>query len=388
MEKIADIKQTKPQIFKIGVFSLGHLVNDLYMNQIQVLIPFWIIAGLSAAQGGFLVTVFTITSSLVQPLFGLLADRKNYRWLIFSGTAWMAVMLSLMGLTQNYASLFVIAMLAGLGTAAFHPQASTMVAKCSGNRKSFSQAIFIAAGNVGWALTPLFFVPLVSRFGMEISPFFVIPGLLISFLLWVISKNQTFTVTQTETKQPIWPAIKGNAKELTNILLIIALRSLSYAGLIAYLPLYLKEHGIPLLESSWMISLMLFAGSIGGLIGGIMADKYGRKPILVISLAFTTPLFVLFLIIQGWISIVILAIAGAFLMATFSITVTAAHKVISSNAGLASGLTLGFGQGMGGLGVGLVGLLADHVGFSIAIYCLCALPLIASFIGLNLKKID
>ncbi|MBP6527782.1 MAG: MFS transporter [Prevotella sp.] len=388
MEEIAKIKNTKPQIFKIGVYSLGHLVNDLYMNQIQVLIPFWIIGGLSAAQGGFLVAIFTISSSLVQPLFGHLADRKSYQWLIYCGTAWMAVLLSFMGLTRNYIILFIIAMLAGLGTAAFHPQASTMVAKHSGNRKSFSQAIFIAMGNVGWALTPLFFVPLVSKFGMKISPFFAIPGLFISFLFWIISRNQTFAENKKRISQPAWPAIKENSRELTNILLIIALRSLAYAGLIAYLPLYLKGHGISLVESSRMISLMLFTGSIGGLIGGFMADKYGRKPILVISLALTTPLYALFLITHGWISIAFLAIAGAFLLSTFSITVTAAQKIISHNTGLASGLTLGLGQGIGGLGVGLIGLLADHVGFSIAIYCLCVLPLIASLFGLNLKKID
>ena len=110
----------KPQFLKIGIFSAGHLVNDLYMNQIQVLIPFWIIAGLSAAQGGFLVAAFTISSSLLQPLFGILSDRKSYRWLIFCGTAWMTILLSLMGLTHNYLLLFTLAMLAGLGAAAFH----------------------------------------------------------------------------------------------------------------------------------------------------------------------------------------------------------------------------------------------------------------------------
>ncbi len=201
-------------------------------------------------------------------------------------------------------------------------------------------------------------------------------------------KKSTFTENKKRISQPAWPAIKENSRELTKILLIIALRSLAYAGLIAYLPLYLKAHGTSLVESSRMISLMLFTGSIGGLIGGFMADKYGRKPILVISLALTTPLYALFLITHGWISITFLAIAGAFLLATFSITVTAAQKIISHNTGLASGLTLGLGQGIGGLGVGLIGLLADHVGFSIAIYCLCVLPLIASLFGLNLKKID
>lgn len=378
----------KPQFLKIGIFSAGHLVNDLYMNQIQVLIPFWIIAGLSAAQGGFLVAAFTISSSLLQPLFGILSDRKSYRWLIFCGTAWMTILLSLMGLTHNYLLLFTLAMLAGLGTAAFHPQASKMVAQCSGSQKSFAQAVFIAAGNVGWALTPLCFVPLVNHYGMSVSPYFIIPGLFISLLLWIISRNRTFTVTESKAKAPIWSTLKEHRHELTRILLIVALRSLTYSSLIAFLPLYLKEHHVPLVTSSRMLSFMLFTGSIGGLVGGFLADKYGRRLVLITSLTLTTPLYILFLITQGWVSIFFLGIAGACLLATFSVTVTATHKVIRNNAGLASGLTLGFGQGIGGLGVGIMGIVADTAGFDITIYCLIALPLLASLLCIRLKDID
>lgn len=378
----------KPQTFKIGIYSLGHLVNDLYMNQIQVLIPFWVLAGLSAAQGGFLVAVFTISSSLVQPLFGMLSDRKSYQWLTFCGTAWMAVLLSFMGLTNNYILMFTLALFAGIGTAAFHPQASTMVSKYSGDRKSFAQAIFIAFGNIGWAVTPLLLVPLVSKFGISISPFFAIPGLIMSFLLWYISRKRTYNIQNKKIQTPAWPTIKKHSHELTNILLIVALRSLTYSSLIAFLPLYLKQHSVSLVAGSRMVSLMLFTGSIGGLIGGYMADKYGRKLILTTSLLLTTPLYVLFLITHGWISIFFLAIAGACLLATFSITVTAAQKVIQNNAGLASGLTLGFGQGIGGLGVGIMGIVADNAGFDITIYCLIALPLLAGLIGFRLKNID
>ena len=375
----------KPKTERIGLLSIGHLVNDLYMNQIQVMIPFWILAGLSASQGGFLVAAFTITSSLTQPLFGLLSDRKSYHWLIFSGTAWMAILLSLIGLSNNYLLLLLIASLAGLGTAAFHPQASAMVSSYSGNRKSFAQAIFIAAGNMGWALTPLLVVPLIYHSGLKITPVFVIPGLVVSFLLWILFRNQT-VIKQTVVKgSSVLTTLRQNAGELTTILLIVALRSLTYFSLISFLPIYLKQHGIPLTTSSWMISLMLFSGSIGGLMGGFMADKYGRKVILISSLTLATPFFILFLVSSGWINIVFLALAGACLLATFSITVTAAHKIIRNNAGFASGLTLGFGTGIGGLGVGLMGIITDTFGINITIYCLVGLPLVAGLLGFKLK---
>jgi FSR family fosmidomycin resistance protein-like MFS transporter len=171
-------------------------------------------------------------------------------------------------------------------------------------------------------------------------------------------------------------------------LLIVSFRSLTYFSLIAFFPLYLKQQNISLVTSSRMVSLMLFAGSVGGLVGGFMADKYGRRWVLVTSLCMATPLFALFLLTQGRLSIFFLAIAGACLLATFSVTVTAAHKVIKNNAGLASGLTLGLGMGIGGLGVGLMGILADMAGINITIYCLVALPLVAGLLGFRLEKID
>jgi MFS transporter, FSR family, fosmidomycin resistance protein len=387
-KQITTSASEKPQKSKITILSFGHLVNDLYMNQIQVLLPFWVAAGLSISRGGFLVAAFTITSSLVQPLFGLLSDRRNYGWLVFTGTAWMAIVLGMMGITSRYGLLFIAASLAGLGTAAFHPQASAMVASYSGKYKSFAQAIFIAAGNVGWAITPLLFVPIVHRFGLRVTPVFVFPGLAMSVLLWAFSRNHHFASQSGTSRSQLWSVIKLNFAELSSILFIVAFRSLCYFGLIAFLPLYLKQKGIDLNMSSRMVSLMLFTGSMGGLAGGFLADKYGRKKVLVTSLILSTPLFACFLLSWGWLSILFLAVAGAFLLATFSITVTAAHKIIKNNAGLASGLTLGFGTGIGGLGVGLMGLLADYAGVSYVIYCLISLPILAGLIGLNLKSTD
>jgi MFS transporter, FSR family, fosmidomycin resistance protein len=379
---------TKPQSGKIGILSVGHLVNDLYMNQIQVLIPFWVLAGLSISRGGFLVAAFTITSSLAQPIFGLLSDQKSYRWLIYFGTAWMAILLSLMGLTNDYLCLFALASIAGLGTAAFHPQASKMVASYSGNRKSFAQAVFIAAGNIGWAITPLLFVPLVQHSGMSITPLFAIPGICISLLMWIIARKYKASSRTATDLSLVWITVRQNAKELSTILMIVALRSLTYFSMITFLPLLLKQQGTSLVTGSRMVSLMLFTGSLGGLAGGFLADKYGRKKILIGSLMMATPLFALFLLSHGWMSVVILGLAGAFLLATFSITVTAAHKVISNNAGLASGLMLGFGTGIGGLGVGLMGILAQNTSIDITIYCLIGLPLLAGLLGFRLKAID
>jgi len=380
----SNIQQTsgRGQIF---TFSLAHLVNDMYMNQIQVLLPFFVLVGISISKGAFLVSVFTLTSSLLQPVFGILSDKKGCHWLVYIGTLWMAVMLGLMGLTLNYPLLLIIVALGGLGTAAFHPKASAMVAKYSQNHKTFVQAVFIASGNVGWALTPLLAVPLVQQFGLKVTPVFMVPGILISLLLWLAARNISFP-EKAPVRESVIPVLKQKWGELSKIMLVVAFRSLTYFSIIAFLPLYLQQNGVSLVKSSRLVFLMLFTGSLGGLLGGFLADRYGRRPVIVLSLLLSTPMFYLFLLTSGWVSYVFLGLAGAFLLATFSVTVAAAHSLISKNTGLASGLTLGAGTGIGGLGVGLMGILVDYFGLSFVIHILISLPVITAFIGMSIKE--
>ncbi|OPX85486.1 MAG: Major Facilitator Superfamily protein [Pelotomaculum sp. PtaB.Bin104] len=87
---------------KIFALAAAHLLNDWYMNYIQTLLPYMVAAGLGISKGAFLISAFTVTSSLVQPFMGYLVDNKNQRWMVYAGTLWMAVLISLVGVLQNY----------------------------------------------------------------------------------------------------------------------------------------------------------------------------------------------------------------------------------------------------------------------------------------------
>ena len=372
-----------PRKGKIFTLSLAHLINDWYMNYIQTLLPFLVAAGLGVSKGAFLISAFTVTSSLLQPVSGYMVDQKNQRWMVYLGTFWMAVLLSLVGVLKSYPLLIVVVALAGLGTAAFHPQASAMVSAVSGERRGFFQALFIAAGNVGWALTPLMVVPFVQYYGLGLSPIFMVPGLLAAALLLVAAPK-----VQKKPKSvppPFWQAIRDARAELSKVVLVVACRSLAYFGLVAFLPLYLQHQNISLITGSRLLFLMLFSGALGGLAGGYISDLFGRKIVIVGSLLMATPLFYFFLNTSGVYSYLLLALAGACLLASFSVTIVVAQEVISKNAAVASGLMLGFGIGIGGLGVGLVGLLAEKLGIDFAIRLLIWLPLAAGLIALTIR---
>ncbi len=372
-----------PNKGKIFSLSVAHLFNDWYMNYIQTLLPFMVAAGLGVSKGAFLISAFTITSSLLQPVSGYLVDQKNQRWMVYVGTFWMAVLLSLVGVLNNYPLLVLTVALAGLGTAAFHPQASAMVTAVSGERKGFFQALFVAAGNVGWALTPLMVVPFTQKYGLELTPLFVLPGVLVALLLWFTAPR--VPAGAKAAPPPLWPVLHSTWTELIKIVLVVACRSLAYFGLVSFLPLYLQHENISLLTGSRLLFLMLFSGAVGGLLGGYISDLIGRKAVIVGSLVAASPLFYLYLNTSGLLSYLLLALAGACLLASFSVTIVVAQEVISKNAAMASGLMLGFGIGIGGLGVGLVGLLAENMGIVYAIHLLIWLPLLAGLFGLSIN---
>lgn len=362
---------------RMAALSLAHLLNDWYMNLIQTLLPFLVAAGLSVGRGAFLVTAFTASSSVLQPVFGYLADRHGKRWIVYVGTAWMALLMGFLGTTGNYALMATLTFLAGLGTAAFHPQAAAMIGALAGKRKAWHLAVFAAAGNVGWALTPLVAVPLVKRMGLSVTPLFIIPGALVALLLWLAAPR--LAQSAARTPEPFLPTLRAAWPELSKIVGVVCLRSMAYFGLISFLPLYLLEQrGTPLTQSAHLLFAMLFAGAIGGMIGGRLSDRIGRRAVVVGSLALSTPLFLLFQHSQGDAATLWLCLAGAALLASFSVTVAQAQEILSHNAAIASGLTMGFGVGMGGLGVWLVGLFIEHAGLAPAITLLAFCPLAAA----------
>ncbi|MBF0524597.1 MAG: MFS transporter [Deltaproteobacteria bacterium] len=368
---------------KIFSLSLAHLLNDWYMNYLQTLLPFMVAAGLSVSKGAFLISAFTITSSLLQPVFGYLVDQKNQRWMVYVGTFWMAALLCLVGVLNNYWIMIITVSLAGLGTSAFHPQASAMITALSGGRRGFFQGLFISSGNIGWALTPLIVVPFTHTYGLKSTPWFVLPGVIVAMLLWFTAPRDV--AKAKSAPPPLWPILRSVWPDLSKVVLVVACRSLTYFGLVSFLPLYLQQKNVSLLTGSRLMFAMLFAGALGGMVGGHLSDRFGRKAVIVFSLILAGPLFYLFLGTSGILSYVLLALAGACLLASFSVTIVIAQEIIAKNAAMAAGLMLGFGIGIGGLGVGLVGLVAEHVGLDYAIHLLIWLPILAGLCGLSLK---
>lgn len=381
-------KKSQIQYSKIGILSFAHMLNDLYSNYLPQMLPFLIVItpGFTATRAAILVSSFTITSSLVQPVFGFFLDRQGKRWLVHVGTLWMAIMLSLTGLVHSYVLLVILAALAGLGTAAFHPQASTMVNVLSGDRKAVLLSAFVAFGNFGFALSPLLLVPLFQAYGLKSTVITVIPGIIVAILLLFFAPRDNLLTGSNTPLSVVIKSLKAASLELGAIIGVIAIRSLAYTGMLTLLPLYFKSQNLSNITASHLVTIMLATGAIGGVIGGFISDIYGRKLLVVGSLIISTPLFFGFFLTNGILSTIFLALAGAALLSSFSVTVVAAQEAIPNNKALAAGLTMGLAGGLGGLAVILLGRIGDIWGLPTAITVIFLLPLLAGLIGLFMKS--
>ena len=380
--------QMKIQYSKIGVISLAHIMNDLYSNYMPQLLPFLVVLypGFTATRAAIIVSAFSITSSFTQPFFGYYMDRQGKRWLAYIGTLWMSTMLSLTGLVHSYLLLVVLAALAGLGTAVFHPQASAMVNTLSGDRKAIMLSIFVGFGNFGFAMGPLLLVPLFQAYGLKATVVTIIPGIIVTILLFFFSPSDQVPAGEPPTLGVVFETLKTSAKELLAIVGVIGVRSLTYTGLLTILPLYFIYKNLSNIQASHFITIMLAAGAIGGVIGGFISDYFGRKPLIIGSLVLSAPLLFAFLFTNGVLSMVFLALSGAALSSSFSVTVVAAQEAIPDNKALAAGLTMGFANGLGGLLVVGIGHIADWLGLTAAMEVLFVLPIIAGFIGVFMKS--
>jgi FSR family fosmidomycin resistance protein-like MFS transporter len=378
--------------FRVSILALGHLVNDSYSNLIPPLLPLLKEAySLSYAASGMLTTAYTITSSIVQPVFGYYADRHGRRWLVALSTAWIAFFMSLIGAISwlgldrsgSYMVLLALVALAGFGSASYHPQASTMVPRISGEHKGFGVSLFSAGGNLGYAIMPLLVVPVTAIWGLPGTLAFLLPGLIMSILLYRYAPEAPSSGAHLSLKG-LTRDIMSVIKPLMAVTGVVCMRAWIFFGLITFLPLYLAYRGESSTIASVHLFILLFFGAIGGLIGGHASDLYGRKLVIVSSLAITAPLLYLALSTSGIIEWALTAMAGMALLASFSPAVLIAQGLIPRNQGMASGIILGLAIGIGGLGVSLTGAFADSFGISAALYSLVALPAIATLMALML----
>lgn len=364
--------------------SLGHGLNDGYGAFLSALLPLLISRfGMSLAAAGLLSSFRSSVASFGQIPLGALADRAGGRWLVILGPALTCTAMSLLGILPTYWAVAAALVAAGIGTAAFHPAGASLVAGAEG-RRGMSMALFSAGGTLGAAVGPLLIAGVAGNLGLSFTPLLLLPAWALVVLLARAVPREARPERRDRSRLHHHP----NAGQVLRLWSIGVLREFVSMSYYTFLAVLWTQRGASLTVASLALTVYSLSGVVGDLVGGRLSDRFGRKTVILGSVASALPLFYLFLLTDGWLSFLFLALAGAVLIASIPVSVVFGQELVPDQRGLVSGVLMGLAWGVGSLLIGLVGYLGDLLGLEVALGLLTVLLVPATLLAAGLRELS
>ncbi len=373
----------------LSALSFAHFLNDMTQSTILAIYPLLKANfALSFTQIGTISLVYQVTASLMQPLVGRYTDSHPLPYSLSFGMGSTLLGLLVMAFAPSFGVLLIAAMLVGTGSAIFHPEASRIARLASGGQHGLAQSIFQVGGNGGSAAGPLIAAILVIPFGQHAIAWLAVAALVGIFLLWRIGNwyrdHRIAAAKSARTTSTTSPLPRRAVIGAVAVLLVLLFSKYFYlASLSSYYTFYLIERFHTSMEAAQMhLFVFLVAVAAGGLLGGPIGDRFGRKRVIWGSILGVAP-FTLALphLDLAW-TTVFTVIIGFVIASAFSAILVFAQELMPGKVGTVSGLFFGFAFGMGGLGAAVLGAVADARGIEY-VYAVCAyLPLLGVFTAL------
>jgi FSR family fosmidomycin resistance protein-like MFS transporter len=364
----------------LSLIAFAHGLSDFYSGALPFVI-FYVVArehGSPFVQGalGFL---WYLTSSVVQPLFGAYSDRRGRWWFIPAAIGLTIVGVSLSGAVHSIALLAACIVVGGLGSAVMHPEAGKYSAMLSGARKAGGISIFQIGGQIGYAIGPAVVAMVLARFGGEGTLLLAVPGIPLVAVLFATMPHLDRSAVRAHRARPAAATLAANV-DRTGVTLLVASTGLRYftsAAFMTYLPNLLVGRGIALTGAGQIVSTFLLVSSVGLLLGGYLADRYGAIRVSIASLLAAVPCLIGFFVLAGPASIAILLVASVLLAIQNAPGVALVQAMMPRNLGMALGLMNGVAFGVGSALVAVVGIAVGRVGAAPALLSVSFAPLAA-----------
>ncbi|MFE6074729.1 MFS transporter [Paenibacillus sp. NPDC057886] len=371
--------------------SFAHLLNDAMQTVVPSAFPlFQQTMQLSFAQMGWIAFTLNITASVLQPLVGYMSDRKPMPILLPGGMLFSLIGVLGFALSSELWMLLVSAALIGIGSSILHPESSRVAHLAAGRGRGMAQSIFQVGGNTGQALAPLLVAFILLPHG-QLSFLWLMAFALIGIVIqssvsrWYRDKladnrsHQQRPVQANGIVQPaVQPVSRGFIAFTMGILILLLFSKFVYiAGMTGYYAFYYADaYNLPLSQAQICLFVLQFAGMVGTLLGGPLADRYGQKPMIWFSIAGTAPFSLLLPYAGPALSMVLCGMIGLILMSGFSVIIVYAQELLPRHIGTVSGLFFGLSFGMAGLGSVVLGSLIDVTSISFVIKLCSFLPLL------------
>ena len=368
------------------LLCLGHFSVDFYSGALATLQPLLVERySLNLSQVGTLSGVFMLGSAVCQLFFGMISDRLPSRLFVVLGLLTAGVFLSSLGLARGYGELLMLALVGGMGVAAFHPLSTSQVTVNAGVRRGLVMSIFITSGMLGLSLGPTVFSFLAQWLGLDRLSLAALPAIVVAgFLCWSLPASLN---SGHQDKPPFdWEPFRRQWKPLLLQYVLVVLRSVVHLGVAQFLTIYLyTQRGFTLGQASLWLTVFFASSAVAAMIGGSIADRVGGRQVVLFSMIACVPFWALFLATTGWPSLIGLFFGALILLLTNPVIIVMAQELVPTQAGTASALVMGFGWGMAGITfIPMIGWLADRVGLELVLWGVILLPLAGFLLALKL----
>lgn len=360
------------------LLSIAHGVIDMGQGTLYALLPLLREEfNLSYTAVGTILLCSQLTSSVAQPIFGVVSDRAGGRWLVPASLFVGGLGLASLGYMPSYVLVLLGVVMASLGVAAFHPEGAHAAHLLAGARQNRAMGIYSVGGNLGNAVGPVYAGMLVALAGglRGTGLALLIPGGL-ALLIWRLlpAWHAQEAQVQRAYSHRTGPTGENNWGGASMVTLLVVLRSMIHMGVVSYIPFYwIDILGHSKQSAVWVQLMYLMAGAAGTLWGAPLADKIGTKRVVVASFVLLLPVQIFMPKLAGLPLLIALSVAGFLVVSTFTTTLVMTQEYMPKSLGLASGLNLGLGFGMGGVGAWLLGMIADRWGIQAGFWSIAAL---------------
>lgn len=374
---------------RLALVTASHFAIDSYSSFLAPLLPLLVARlDMSLTMVGTLVAMSSITSSLMQPVFGVLSDRVRRPWFILLGPLVAGVFLCGVGLAPSYPVLVALVMLGGLGVAAFHPQAAVLAGGLL-ERRGLAMSIFVSGGTAGFAVGPIAAVTLAGAFGLERTWLWGLTAVPLGVMLLVwFRRFPRAAPGHALPARADWRELGGVAPALGALYMSAVCRSAAGYGFMTFLPLHMVREGASVTFGGFAVSAYLVAGALGAFIGGWLADRIGCRAVIVRSLAGALPLYAAYPFLPAPFALPAVVLGNMVLQLGLPVVVVMGQHIAPRHASTVSSMLMGAAWGMSMLLVGPAGALADARGIPAALLALAALLLPGLLFALRLPETD
>lgn len=369
------------------LMSLGHFCSDINQGALSAVLPFLIAAhGYSYATAASLVMISNLVGSAVQPLIGYLSDKRSTTWAIPAGVLMAGSGIALTGFTSSFFGLCIAVVISGTGVSLFHPQAVKLVNFASdADNKARSIGIFSFGGSLGFSLGPMLVSTAILAVGMHGTAVFLALAMVSSTIFFSQYKSMSeLGAGRSRAGSGGGAAGADDWRAFGRLCFVIFGRSIMMCGMNTFLALYwIHELGQTERAGSAALSVYYAMGAICTLLGGRLADRFGCRRMIKISLSFFVPAVLLLVLTHNlYLASALLLPIVASLYFSYSPMVVLGQQYLPNHVGFASGVTLGLAISIGGIMAPVLGMVADRFSLSAAFCAMAALaliPLTASF---------